>query len=86
MVPIGAYSPRWMMSRVHCCPEDSVELHKDILSRKSIGMHWGTWTLTDELITEPPVRMRAAARKRGVKDDEFVVCDIGETLRVPVKA
>jgi N-acyl-phosphatidylethanolamine-hydrolysing phospholipase D len=45
-IPIGAYSPRWFMSAVHCGPEDAVCVHLDVKSKKSIGMHWGTWILT----------------------------------------
>lgn len=48
MIPIGAYQPRWIMSPVHCSPEDSVELHRHVRSIKSIGMHWATWRLTSE--------------------------------------
>lgn len=29
--------PRWMMSKVHCSPEDAVEVHVDVKSRKSVG-------------------------------------------------
>src|SRR2546421_10585126 len=32
-VPIGAYSPRHIMSPVHCSPADSVLLHHDIKSK-----------------------------------------------------
>jgi N-acyl-phosphatidylethanolamine-hydrolysing phospholipase D len=48
MIPIGAYQPRWIMSPVHCSPEDSVELHQHVRSKKSFGMHWATWRLTSE--------------------------------------
>lgn len=42
-VPIGAWSPRWFMSRIHACPSDSVEIHCEIKSRKSVGMReWGS--------------------------------------------
>ena len=42
MIPIGAYSPRWFMSPIHCSPEDAVRVHEDIKSKRSVGMHWGT--------------------------------------------
>lgn len=29
-IPIGAYSPRWFMSPIHCDPEDAVCVHKDV--------------------------------------------------------
>ncbi|KXS12909.1 Metallo-hydrolase/oxidoreductase [Gonapodya prolifera JEL478] len=81
-VPIGAYSPRWFMSPIHCSPEDSVELHRDIRARKSVGMHWGTFTLTDEPYWEPPQRLKAALAAHGMPEDEFVVLDIGGAVEV----
>ncbi|BGP12912.1 Protein-lysine N-methyltransferase efm4 [Rhodosporidiobolus nylandii] len=82
MIPIGAYSPRWFMSRIHCSPEDSVEVHRHIKSRKSIGMHWDTWMLTDEPMDEPPKRLRTACEKYGIDAQEFGICDLGETVRI----
>ena len=37
-IPIGAYTPRWFMSPVHCDPWDATCVHKDVHSKKSIGM------------------------------------------------
>ncbi|KAF8622424.1 hypothetical protein AX15_007029, partial [Amanita polypyramis BW_CC] len=41
MIPIGAYMPRQVMSPIHCAPQDSVCIFKDIKARKALGMHWG---------------------------------------------
>ncbi|KAJ3341171.1 hypothetical protein HDU93_005580 [Gonapodya sp. JEL0774] len=81
-IPIGAYSPRWFMSGIHCSPEDSVELHRDIGSRKSVGMHWGTFSLTDEAYWEPPQRLKDALKANGISDEEFVTVDIGGAVEV----
>jgi N-acyl-phosphatidylethanolamine-hydrolysing phospholipase D len=85
LIPIGAFSPRHLMSPVHCSPEDAVRVHEDIQSKRSIGMHWGTWVLTDEEVTEPPRRLKAAMENRGHDPKEFDVCKIGETVRVDIK-
>lgn len=37
-IPIGAYSPRWFMSPIHCSPEDAVEVHRDIKSKHSVSL------------------------------------------------
>lgn len=29
------------MSSVHCAPQDSVRLFKDIMAKRAVGMHWG---------------------------------------------
>jgi len=80
LLPIGAYEPRWFMQPIHMNPEDAVRAHLDISPRVSVGMHFGTFQLTDEGIDEPLralERARAAAR---VAPDAFRVLDFRETL------
>ncbi|HEY4255481.1 MAG TPA: MBL fold metallo-hydrolase, partial [Chlamydiales bacterium] len=47
LIPIGAYSPRAFMAPVHCNPQDSVQIHLDVGSRFSLGMHWKTFCLSE---------------------------------------
>ena len=68
------------MSPVHCSPADSVLLHQDVKSKLSVGMHWGTFVLTDEPVNQPPQKLKEALAKNGTKDEEFVVINIGETI------
>ncbi|KAI4153618.1 MAG: hypothetical protein LQ340_002204 [Diploschistes diacapsis] len=87
LVPIGLYSPRSLMSNVHCCPEDSVCLHMDIKSKKTIGMHYGTFrgglSGQYEDVREPPRRFQAECKKAGLRwGEEVGLCDIGETVMV----
>ena len=87
LLPIGLYSPRHFMSPVHCAPEDSICIHKDIKSKKSIGMHWGTvrggLSAHYEDVREPPKRWKEAAEKNGlIWGEEIGLLDIGETLVV----
>lgn len=37
LIPIGAYSPRWFMSTIHCSPEDAVRVHEDVKSKRSVS-------------------------------------------------
>ena len=39
LIPIGAYAPRWFMKDMHCNPQEAVQIHLDVNSQKSIGMH-----------------------------------------------
>ena len=39
LLPIGLYSPRYLLSPVHCTPEDSICLHTELQSKRSIGKH-----------------------------------------------
>ena len=45
-------------------------------------MHWGTFILTDEPVTEPPVRLKTAMKAAGLSDNEFVVYQHGETRKL----
>ncbi|CAD6574876.1 MAG: hypothetical protein CYPHOPRED_005530 [Cyphobasidiales sp. Tagirdzhanova-0007] len=84
MIPIGAYSPRHIWSRVHASPEDAVEIHQDVRSRASVGMHWATWQLTAEDVNEPKIRLKGAVKaKAGMKENDFIALEaIGATLRI----
>lgn len=87
LIPIGCYLPRAALSNVHCAPEDSVCIHLDLKSKKTIGMHWGTFrggiSQYFEDVTEPPKRFRRAAEIKGLKwKDDVDVVDIGELVKV----
>ncbi|MFC1836970.1 MBL fold metallo-hydrolase, partial [Thermodesulfobacteriota bacterium] len=79
-IPIGAYEPRWFMRYSHMSPEESVQVHKDVRSKRSVGIHWGTFMLTDEPLDEPPKRLRVAGEKNKLAKDEFVALKHGETI------
>ena len=61
MIPIGAYEPRWFMASAHMNPAEAVQVHREVGARRSIGMHWGTFQLTDEG-WDQPVRDLETAR------------------------
>lgn len=59
MIPIGAYEPRWFMQPQHMDPVEAAKAHKLLGSKKSIGIHWGTFQLTDEAREAPPAELAA---------------------------
>ena len=82
-IPIGAYEPRWFMKLMHVNPEEAVRIHRDVKSRSSLGIHWGTFDdLTDESLYEPPKVLAEEANKAGLARDEFFVLKHGETRRI----
>ncbi|MCX6954870.1 MAG: MBL fold metallo-hydrolase [Verrucomicrobia bacterium] len=82
LVPIGAYEPRWFMAPMHMDPAEAVRAHLDVGARLSLGMHWGTFQLTDEA-REDPVRALAAARQAaGLAEDAFKVMAPGASVTV----
>jgi L-ascorbate metabolism protein UlaG (beta-lactamase superfamily) len=80
LLPIGAYEPRWFMSPVHMNPEEAVRAHLDVRARVSLGMHFGTFQLTDEGIDEPVRALERAREQHGVAPASFRVLDFGESV------
>ena len=78
-IPIGAYEPRWFMKDAHVNPEEAVMIHQDINARYSVGIHWGTFIMTDEPVEEPPKRLLVALEKAGISEENFFVMEHGET-------
>lgn len=68
LIPIGAYEPRWFMKDMHVNPDDAVKAHIDLQSKQSIGMHYGTWQLTDEKIDQPIIDLEIAKKKYQVNN------------------
>ena len=79
-LPIGAYEPSAIMRPVHLDPEQAVQAALDLRARATVGMHFGTFDLTDEPLDEPPRRFLAEAVRRGL--DTASVMAIGETRRL----
>ena len=79
LIPIGAYEPRWFMSPAHMNPDEAVQAHLDVGAGVSIGMHFGTFQLTDEGIDEPLRALERARVQHDVSPDAFDVLDFGET-------
>ncbi|HEY2065281.1 MAG TPA: MBL fold metallo-hydrolase [Gemmatimonadaceae bacterium] len=86
LVPIGAYEPRWFMHVVHMNPDEAVQAaidlhqaHPDRPLPLMLGIHWGTFRLTDEPMEEPPRRTREIWHARGLDDDRLWIARFGET-------
>jgi N-acyl-phosphatidylethanolamine-hydrolysing phospholipase D len=86
MIPIGAYDPRWFMRIVHTDPEEAVQIYRELVDAHPasrhplmLGIHWGTFRLTDEPMDEPPRRAAARWRELGLNDADLWIARFGET-------
>jgi L-ascorbate metabolism protein UlaG (beta-lactamase superfamily) len=79
MLPIGGYSPRWVMEPQHVDPIEAARGFAALGARNLFAMHWGTFRLTDEAIGEPPERLRAFWQREGLDPATLWVSDVGET-------
>jgi N-acyl-phosphatidylethanolamine-hydrolysing phospholipase D len=83
LIAVGAYEPRWFMKEQHVNPEEAVQIHLDLKAKRSVGVHWGTFELTDEPLDQPPKDLAAARKAKGLPQEAFDVMAVGQTLRLP---
>jgi L-ascorbate metabolism protein UlaG (beta-lactamase superfamily) len=81
LIPIGAYEPRWFMKGHHMNPAEAVLAHKDLQSRRSVGIHYGCFQLTDEGLDDPLIALEQARIAAGIDAEEFSTLEVGETRR-----
>ena len=80
LIPIGAYHPRFLMKDMHIDPREAVRAHKDLQSKLSVGMHWGTFKLTYEAMNEPPAYLRKVLEQEQISLHDFITIPFGATV------
>ena len=80
LIPIGAYEPRWFMAPQHVNPEEAVRILEDVGGRGALGIHWGTFQLTDEGFETPREELSAALAAAGIGSDRFIAATPGEVF------
>lgn len=82
MIPIGAYQPRRIMRPIHMDPEEAVQVFLDTRCRRAVAMHWGTFRLTDEPLSEPPILLARALDAHDLNKESFIAGAIGQSWTV----
>lgn len=75
LIPIGAYLPQDIMQPVHINPTEAFNIHQHLNSKKSIGIHWGTFQLTNEARNDPVKQIERL--KKQALDTRFIVLEPG---------
>jgi L-ascorbate metabolism protein UlaG (beta-lactamase superfamily) len=78
-LPIGAYLPPVMMRLSHLTPEEAIQAMGDVRAERLLPIHWGTFDLAHEPLGEPPVRLEAEGRRRGLDAGRLWILRHGET-------
>ena len=80
LIPIGAYIPKKFMSPVHIGPSKAVQIHQEVHSDLSLGMHWKTFHLSEEEIEQPPYDLYCELKRKKIDPKKFRVINIGQTI------
>ena len=82
VLPIGAYEPRWFMKAQHANPAEAVQMMGDCGAAQGLGVHWGTFQLTDEGREAPAVALAEACAAAGVGAGRFLALRPGDVWRL----
>ncbi|MBM3191797.1 MAG: phospholipase [Chlamydiae bacterium] len=80
LIPIGTYIPFSFMAPVHICPSKAVQIHEEVKSKLSVGMHWKTFCLSDEELGQPPYDLYLAMKEKELDPLAFRVLNPGQRI------
>lgn len=83
ILPIGAFEPAWMMRPSHVDPAEAVRIFARLGAARALGVHWGTFRLSEEGIDAPRLLLRAALRARHLDPVRFRATEPGVAWDVP---
>ena len=84
LLPIGAYEPRWFMAFQHVNPAEAVQIMEDVGARHALGIHWGTFRLTNESRDAPKQALAEARAQRGLSRRQFEAAEPGRVYEFEV--
>lgn len=85
LLPIGAYDPRWFMAAQHTNPAEAVAIMRDLDADRALGIHWGTFKLTDEPREDPLHQLDAALAAQGIAPERFRALHPGQVADIPAR-
>jgi N-acyl-phosphatidylethanolamine-hydrolysing phospholipase D len=61
-------------------PEEACMVHQDIGATHSLGVHWGTYMMSDEHYLDPPKDFEKARINLGLPEGSCFTTHLGETF------
>ncbi len=86
LLPIGAFRPRELMTGNHIDPVEAVTAFQTLRAAYALGVHWGTFQLTDERIDEPRELLDKTLEARRIALERFRATAVGVEWDVPPMA
>ncbi len=68
LLPIGSYKPYEWFKDIHLSPQSAVQAFLDLQAKNLVPIHWGTFKISDEPMSEPPILIAQEAEKAGVRE------------------
>ena len=83
LIPIGPAEPREQLKMQHVGPREAIQIHNDVHSRLSVGIHWGTFNLGIDSPTAPRQVLLEELQKSSIPPSVFRTLSIGDIVEVP---
>ena len=83
ILPIGAIHKNGVVTGNHIGPAQAADAFEQLHAGWALGVHWGTFELTDEPIDLPPTLLREALAARHIAPDRFRTTEAGAQWVVP---
>ncbi|CCH59279.1 hypothetical protein TBLA_0B04420 [Henningerozyma blattae CBS 6284] len=79
LLPCGQYCPKWHQRSRHIDPEEAIKITRELRAKNTLGVHWGTFTLSGEPFREPKEKLEELAAQQGIRDNCYCP-ELGKTL------
>ena len=70
------------MAAQHVDPAEAVRIFRDIEASRALGIHWGTFQLTDEAREAPRLALESSVSAAAIPSDRFLAAQPGEVYDV----
>ena len=82
ILPIGAFKPRWFMRSSHIDPPEAILAARDLNADMILPIHWGTFSLGDDLPSESILYLKHLLEKQKGKKQKALLWHPGTHLDI----